>query len=321
MKLAELFDLSLRVYRTLGWRILVASAAPTLFTLAGLAFLFQYVMPGFLSTKQGTSEAGQVLDAGLNLFFGILVAGPLVLIGASLATTYIAPLVADFMHGVSPDFKAAGEAQWKSAPRILWVSVRESLFASGGAIAGGLLLLVSWWMSHRTGDDAAIAGYVLVLGALALAVGGVLALFVISTHALVAPIAVLENVSAKVAATRSRDLMKARPFQGSGYDSVWSLYLLMAMLSLILGLGTSALAELAGVTHWAAALNLRAAQPVLEAAVGLIPTYLTLWVTVPVWAVTVTIIYFERRVRLEGYDIEALAADVWQADRQSRVRA
>lgn len=321
MKLAELFDLSLRVYRTLGWRILVASAAPTLFTLAGLAFLFDYVLPGFTSTKQGTSESLQVLEAGANLFLGVVVAGPLVLIGISLATTYIAPLVADFMHGVSPDYKAAAEAQWKSAPRILWVSIRESLFASSGAIVGGLLLTVSWMLSHMTGDQTAIAGYVLVAGVLALAFGAFVALFVVSTHALVAPIAVLEKATARVAARRSRDLMRARPFQGSGYDSIWSLYLLLAMLGLILGSGAGALTQLVGVTHWANALNLRTAQPILEGAIGLMPTYLMLWVTVPVWAVTVTIIYFERRVRLEGYDIEALAADVWQADRQARVRA
>ena len=62
-------------------------------------------------------------------------------------------------------------------------------------------------------------------------------------------------------------------------------------------------------------------RPIVEGVVGLLPYFLSLWVTIPVWAVTVTIIYYERRVRLEGYDIEALAQDVWHPNREDRLRA
>jgi hypothetical protein len=96
---------------------------------------------------------------------------------------------------------------------------------------------------------------------------------------------------------------------------------LIFMLGLILILGAEALNEIVGITNWAGALDLRALRPIIEGACDLIPIYLTLWVCVPVWAVTVTIIYYERRVRLEGYDIEALAADVWRPERENRLRA
>ena len=315
LQLSELFDLSLRVYRTLGWRILVASAVQTLFTLAGLAFLFQYVVPGFIWTGQGTRPSGQVIEAALNMLLGVAVAGPLVLIGISLATTYIAPLVSDFMHGLPPNYKAAGEAQWKSAPRMLWVSVRESLLAASGTIVGGVLLFASWYLNQITGSENVIAGLVLVSGVIAICIGGVGALVILSTHALVAPVAAIEHVSAAVAGRRSRELMRARPYQGSGYDSVWSLYLLMGLLAGILIGGASALTEVIGISNWAGALNLLTLRPIVEGAIDLVPIYVTLWVCVPVWAVTVTIIYYERRVRLEGYDIEALAADVWHPAR------
>ena len=64
-----------------------------------------------------------------------------------------------------------------------------------------------------------------------------------------------------------------------------------------------------------------ALRPIVEGVLALVPYFLSLWVVIPVWAVTVTIIYFERRVRLEGYDIEALAADVWHPEREDRLRA
>ena len=321
MQLGELFDLSMRVYRVLGWRILAASAVPTVFSLAGFAFLLQYVMPGFASTTQGTSQQGQVAEAAINMLLGIFVAGPLILIGISMATTYIAPLVSNFMHGLPPDYKAAQQAQWKSAPRMLWVSIRESLIAACGVLIGGLLLFLSWILSKVTATNDSTAGVVLGIGWLAIVLGCLWTLVVVSVHALVAPVASLENASASDASKRSRGLMKSRPYQGSGYDSVWSLYGLILMLSLALYFGAAALNNLIGVTDWAGALDLRAFRPVILGAANLAPIFVTLWVTVPVWAVTVTIIYFERRVRLEGYDIEALAADLWQPVREDRLRA
>lgn len=321
MQLGELFDLSLRVYRTLGWRILAASAVPTLFSLAGLAFLTQYVFPSFIWTKLGTNDAGQATNAVISILLAILVAGPLILIGISLATTYIAPLVADFMHGLPPDYKAASDAQWKTAPRMVLMSLRESVVAASGTAVGAALLFTSWYINKVTAASDSIAGIVLVIGIFALVAGFIVALALVSTHALVAPITVLDNLKAKAAAKRSKELMKARPYHGSGYDSIWSLYLLLGLLAGIILAGASMISGLLGIENWASALDLRAMRPIIEAAIELVPIYLTLWVTVPVWAVTVTIVYFERRVRLEGYDIEALAADVWHPDREDRLRA
>lgn len=319
--MAELFDLSLRVYRTLGWRILSASLVPSLFSLAGVAFLFQYVLPGFASTSQGTSSSGQVVEAAINVLLAVFVAGPLFLIGVSLCTTYIAPLVSDFMHGLPPNVKVAREAQWKSAPRMLWLSLRESLLCTSGLIAGGLFLFLAYASTSWTSSDNAAAGLLVVFGILALCAGTVVVLFVISIHAIIAPISALEGLDGKHAGKRSKELMKARPYQGSGYEAIWSLYLLMILLAVILGAGTAAAASTVGVTNWAGALDIRGLRPVVEGAADLLPYYLSLWVIVPVWAVTTTIVYFERRVRLEGYDIEALAADVWHPEREDRLRA
>jgi hypothetical protein len=321
MQMAEMFDLSLRVYRTLGWRILAASIVPTLFSLAGVAFLFQYVLPGFFTTNQGTKESGQVMEAAMNMLLGVFVAGPLMLIGIALATTYIAPLVSDFMHGLPPDLNAARQAQWKNAPRMLWLSIRESLIGASGVVVGGLFLFLSYASTFVTAPDNVISGLVLVLGIVALCGGAIVILYVVSIHAIVAPISSLEGVTAKIAGKRSKELMKSRPYQGSGYESIWALYMLILVLALILGLGTAMGLGALGVTNWAGALNLRQLRPVVEGAADLLPYFLSLWVIIPVWAVTVTIVYFERRVRLEGYDIEALAADVWHPDHENPIRA
>jgi len=321
MQLTELFDLSLRLYRTLGWRILSACILPSIFTLAGVAFLFEYVLPGFFTTNQGTKEAGQVVEAVINLGLGVFVAGPLMLIGISLATTYIAPLVSDFMHGLPPNLKAAQEAQWKSAPKMLLLSIKESLLATSGVIVGAIFLFLSWAATFVTASDNVIAGLVAVCGVLALVAGSLMVLYVISIHAIIAPVSAIEDVTWRKAGKRSKELMRSRPYQGSGYEAVWSLYSLLFFIVMIVGGGTFTIAKLVDITNWAGALNLREFRPIIEGAFGLVPYFLCIWVIIPVWAVTVTMIYFERRVRLEGYDIEALAADVWHPEREDSLRA
>lgn len=320
LQLGELFDLSLRVYRTFGLRIMAASALPTLFTLAGFAFVFQYILPSFLWTREGASQATQVGQTVANLLLGIVVAGPLILIGVSLVTAYAAPVVASFMHGLPPDFKAAQGIQWKLAPKLTVASLGQAILGAGGALVGCGLLVLSWSLSGTTSQSSSIAGVVLILAILAIALGGIGALVVVSMHALVAPITALEGLRPGAAAKRSRQLMKSRLSHGSGYDRVWALYVLVGFIGFVMMVGAEVLWEVAGIDNWADQLNLQAYKPILDTFLALAPPYLTLLVTIPVWAVTVTIIYFERRVRLEGYDIEALAADVWKTGSEDGLR-
>jgi len=57
---------------------------------------------------------------------------------------------------------------------------------------------------------------------------------------------------------------------------------------------------------------------ILQKVLELFPLFLAIWIIIPVWCTTTTLLYYERRIRLEGYDILALAQEVWRADRQSR---
>jgi hypothetical protein len=203
---------------------------------------------------------------------------------------------------------------------MLIVSIRESVIGAGGTLIGCGLLFASWAMSRSARTDDTTVGLVLMLGVVAVIAGSVGALLLASMHALVAPITAIEGVGAIQAARRSRQLMKNRQYHGRGYDRVWSLYMLLGFIALVMMLGSRVLWELAGADKWADQLELQAFKPVVDTFLALAPPYMALLVTIPVWAVTVTIIYFERRVRLEGYDIEALAADVWTTDRTDGVR-
>jgi hypothetical protein len=129
----------------------------------------------------------------------------------------------------------------------------------------------------------------------------------------------LEGTTVREAARRSSTLLKSYGFHGSGGQTVWMLYSLLVLLWLLVGVGIGQSLELVGFPD-----NMRGLisglpfSPLILEALRLVPTFLVIWTLTPVWAATTTIIYYDRRIRLEGYDIEALAEDVWRADRSRR---
>jgi hypothetical protein len=50
-------------------------------------------------------------------------------------------------------------------------------------------------------------------------------------------------------------------------------------------------------------------------AFDLIPPFLIIWTLLPVWASVITIVYYERKIRLEGYDIDVLASEISRSSR------
>lgn len=318
MTTSEMIDLALRVYRNLGWTILKASALPTLFSLGGFAFLLFYVGPNLFNTDVGTSTNQQILEAMFLIVVGLVVAVPLVLLGVSLITSFVAPLVADFVLGNVPNARAAQMAQIRTSGRMMMVSLREGLLSSSGGIVAGLILGLGAFMNQVMPPGDVTPALVVAIGFFALMIGAVFPLVFASFDALVAPAAALENLGAKAASKRSRELMKNNRIHGSGYEAVWSVYGLLILIAIAIGGGAGTFTGVIDLAGWIDKADIGPWAMLTDAALMLLPWFLIIWICVPVWATTVTILYFERRVRLEGYDIETLAADVWRSDREGR---
>lgn len=319
MMTSEILDVSLRTYRNLGWTFLKAGALPTLFCLAATLFLTQVVLPGFFTTRDADSLATQMLDSGTSVALGLLVAGPLFLIGFGITTSVVTSLVSDSMVGNLPSLEAAQRNARRTLSAVLRLTFREMLFASSGLLLSVALLMGSALLDRITSENNVLSGLTAGLGLLGISAGGLVFLFVVSRHALAGPALILENLKPAAAARRSHDLLKGEGWHPSGYGTIWAVYLILAFLILALGAGVSLSFSLIGLSGWLeSALRNVPYSTVFLTGVSFIPTFLVLWLTIPVWATTMTITYFERRIRKEGYDIEALASEVWRADRTSR---
>jgi hypothetical protein len=223
------------------------------------------------------------------------------------------------MLGNVPSVDGAIRAAKRSLGTLIRVHFWEFLLACSGIIGAFGLSILSSTLDVSTGQENVAAGLVALFAILGFFVGGVIFLVVVSRHALAAPVTVIEGVGPRAAGKRSVALMRGKGPIISGYGHVWALYIVLFFLSLLIAAGLWGFLSMIGFeTRIAASLDNLPYGGVVAKAVGLVPLFLWVWTLVPVWATTVAIIYYERRIRLEGYDIAALAADVWRTDRQTR---
>lgn len=311
MQTGEIIDTALRVYQRLGLSFLRLSVAPTLLCLASLAFVGYFVLPGLFTQGDQGDFLAHVLDVGLAIFLAVFVGGPLFLAGLSYTTCIVVSLVSDFMVGNVPDLEAAQAAARKAMPRLFLVNLKELLLSLAGPLIATVIILLGEFLTEITPDSNVWAGVVAVVGVLAFIPGGVLFLWILAKDALVAPLVVLEDAGTRTAGKRSRQLMKNVRGHGGGGNTITSLYLLIAMIVVIVGGGIELCLGIAGADAYVRGVTSGVPlQPLILRAYELAPTFLIIWTIIPIWATAVTICYYDRRIRLEGFDIEILARDL-----------
>ncbi len=319
MRTGEMFDLALRCYQRLGWTYLRLTILPALFCLAAYLFEREIVLPSLFLTSNASNLNVQIGEAVTSVALGLFVGGPLFLMGLSWSTCVVAQLVSDTILGNVPSPAASVSTVRRAISRVFGVNLYEILIACIGFILATGLLILSGLLTRVTGNDNVIAGVVAIVGTLGEIAGVIVFLIVVARYALAPTIAIMEGVGLRESVRRSVLLQKTLGFHPSGGGTVIGLMFLSSFVFLLVVGGIGSTLELAGVSHFLNAFfsNIPFGSFLLEA-LRLLPTFLAIWTIVPFWAATLTILYYERRVRLEGYDIEALAADVWRTDLQAR---
>jgi len=319
MTSSEIIDTALRIYQQLGWTFLKLTVMPTLFIVAAFAFVQQYVFPSFFVTKNAASLTTQFNEVAVAVGLAVLIGGPLLIVGVSATTAIVTQLVSDYMLGNLPSQEGALKAARRTLVTLTRVHFWEICLSCSGVVGALGLSLLSSSLDQTTSNENVTAAFVALLAVCGFIAGGLIFLGVVSRHALAAPIAVLEGLGPRAASKRSVQLMKGAGTIQNGYGNIFSLYIVLAFLSLVMYGGMNGLLAAGGYPdHFASTFDNLPYGGVLLEALRLIPLFLWVWALVPIWSTTIAIVYYERRIRLEGYDIEALAADVWRTDRQNR---
>jgi hypothetical protein len=259
-------------------------------------------------TSNARSISTQVTEVLVTLAISVGVALPIIMVGFSLTTGIVVRLVADYVNGSLPDEKGAIRASLHSLKRMVGLTVYEALMAFSGVIVSGFLLVFSAWIDSAGTGNEGLSGFIAGIGILGYFAGFFIFLIVMGRHALTPAIVMLEEMKAFPAAKRSVRLMKATLNHPSAIGTIVSLFCILGFVALILW---PALFMTMSILDIESGLRVASPVPILGEALlklfAVSPLYVFLWVIVPIWSTCITILYFERRTRLEGYDIETLA--------------
>jgi hypothetical protein len=315
----ELTDAAITVYQELGGLILRYTATSTLLSLASLIFVFAYVIPSLLLTNHPDNLKAQLGEVVFSVVTGVAVAAPLMAIGVAYSSAVITGLVSDYMNGQVPVPKEHLATARKLLPRLALLALWQTLSACVGVIIGLGFLMLSAVVGDATYQDNLAAGLVSVLAIFGV-IGGFIAFpIVVGRQILMLPIVVIEGLGVRAAAKRNNELMKGTKIHPSGYGHASTIWFLTFFLVILIWAGVGSLFGMFDIDsmigHW---LQGSMFNDLVKNAVQDVPLFITIWTVIPVWCAGATLLYFERRTRLEGYDIEALAVDLGKHVKKNR---
>lgn len=316
MTTGELIDDAVHLYQRLGLNLLGGTAGAALLCAGSLGFVFAFVLPSLGLTENPDSISTQAAEVLTAITIGIFVAAPIFLIGMAYAAGYCASVTADSVLGRTPDYESASRVARSKVPGLFLLGLLQFPAMFGLFVVSALLLLAA--ASFGTNDQAA-SGFIAVLGVVAF-IAALLALPVSMMRTALAPAAmVFENLGGKASNKRSLQLLRAQGPIPGGYGTLWAALAVIGFLLLIGIMGVaSALEMVAGFANIAPALQNPATSDVLSTLIDTGMMFGTIWLIMPVWSVATTLLYFERRARIEGYDIEVMAADARRKTSQAR---
>jgi hypothetical protein len=320
MTTSEFTDACFIAYRTIGWSVLKATMVPSVFIVAAIVFVVQFVFPSFFVTSNAGNIQLEVTEALFTLFIGFAVGLPLVLIGLSVSTSIIVYAASEFVVGNLSDIRFAIANARKRWFGILLLQLRQLLLGFSGLVFSALLLLASGTFGIRGGDaQSASSGVMAFIAVVGIILGFLLAVFVFGWGALVIPAYLMEGGSVREASRRGYDLMRGSGPIPGGIGFIWQLIgvVMLYVILLSAGIGT-AIGLIGSFESGGSPFKDIPYGEFIEAAFTYVPLFLSVWVLSPLWGIGATVLYYERRVRKEGYDVEILAQDIWKRTPGSR---
>ncbi len=315
LKSGEIFDEAFSLYRTHGADLLKLIALPSALTFAFFILSWELVGRNLFVTDNPENVFQQATELIALVGIGFFVAAPVVLTTYSYMTALVSLYVSDVHLGRTPYLRAIHTRTLKLLPKLTALMLVFFMYSFAGILVGMVFLLASAIITDQYGGAQVVAPIASLLGILGVSMGIVILPFAFARYAL-APVAMVnENLGVKDALRRARELVTSKGAPSS--MTIWGLlfvifslqYLLWGGLSLP-ALGVLDFLQLQGVAS--SSLSLKALYYFLSVSGG----YLAFLLVHPVLFSGLTYVYFDRRVRIEGYDIELLAQEIWRHDRE-----
>lgn len=314
MTLTETLDSAFRVIQLYGVRILLATIIPTALCYLSLIFFNTFVLPTVFGASSNVvlEQVSEIAIASGILFFNIL---PLLIIGVSYGVAFTSRVTVRHMLGDKPNLP-----EIEDESRLAHLGMASTIAATliqifSVPIFVTISLIGITILQQSTPNNLILDIIAVTLWTLGTVCAILIPPIVAGKVSLSTSVFVAEGQSGLAASKRSSQLVKGSGFVPSGYASIWGLWLLVAFIDLCIWTGLQGIFSILGIVSYADYLRTTGEfGTLMSGAINALPSFLVLWLTIPVISASLTVLYYDRRVRMEAYDIRILAQDVFKAD-------
>ncbi|MFM9873350.1 MAG: hypothetical protein ACKVQS_07790 [Fimbriimonadaceae bacterium] len=311
MTSSEKLERSARIYQLSARKILAKTLLPSLFCFVSLIFGGAYLLPSFFVIVGGDQLTDDLSRVGIAAILTIFLAIPLFMFGlgqcfASAVAETNDYITGDRLPGEPAVTKLEIPNPWKFT-NLLSLAALESFLP---ILAASICFLLGA-VIQSAAPDSIVPGLLGVIGFLIAMASFVVTPILFFRNCLVPVVAVLEKGDGKSIRTRARMLARSKGNIPGIAESMLhgfvvflivggGLFLMFQIaINLILGMGT--------IENWLGSVIFG---DLIKSAGEMLPLFAIIWLLTPFWAALSTVNYYDRRIKLEGFDIRMLAKDV-----------
>jgi len=289
MALGEIFDRTLNIYRASFWRLVIAWS---LVAVAMAAVLLGDVFGFHLSTAMNSRNQGQ------RLLWSLLVGLIYFHLGA-LLSSFVVPAVvlhtSDAVLGRRRSGRQALAECFRRCLRFAWLGFLRVAFAVAAEVAGFALVVALFAISSALGSPNP-RGWNAFFILMPLFVAVAAFLWLVACTSLAFPVSVLEDRPAWTSIRRGWTMSR-----GSRWRIIFAWLSLFAAFSISLGLLQWAVRWTLSFVYWRMHVHYPTA---VYSVMPIIANTCFSAATGPAFPVFLTLIYYDQRIRKEGFDIE-----------------
>jgi MFS family permease len=300
--LGEILDQTVQLYRSRFLVFLGISVVPTTAVLA-MACLIAPLFAWVSSHGPGSGAPWALFLATLLLVGAVLAAIPALLGAVALAMAAMSHAVSRAYMGEKTTIRDTYEAVWRRRWRYLWLLILEGLIIGAAPMAVWIGLLALTAYAAMLAQDAGInwnavrVVFALALGVLIVALACYF-FWMLLRLSLAFPACVIEQIDAWAGVKRSNRLSKGTK------GRIFVLFLLASVLNWIISIA-SILTLAIAVGLIAYFLHLQQTQIDLVIGIVVYPVAFAVPMFIrPIYGIALTLLYYDQRIRLEGFDIE-----------------
>jgi len=300
MTLSEILDRTAQLYRSRFFVFFGIGVIPAGTVLVSAAALFAILV--WIGSAGSTPSATSIVLASTTLLFGSFVAMPACLGTTALGAAAMSDAAARLFLGEKISIFESYKTAWKRGWRYLGLYVLKALIIAGAPTVVGFVFLIfvsvgSALLARQLGAGGQLLLGVLMFLFFVLVVSYVI--WMLLRLCLSFPVTVVEQLSA------TDSLKRASMLSGGTRGRIFVLYLLGMVLGWVLAVGVAVPAfiglalipSLKGPQH-----SETLGMAMMFVSYG--STFAVQAFTKPVYAIALTLFYFDQRIRKEGFDIE-----------------